>query len=97
MKQKRILKVAIIGLGAIGRTVANHIDNGNEKGAELVSLLCRDKQKHIALSGNQSAHFQSIITDNSEEFFESKPDIVIEGRRTRNFKIIWCTGINKRN
>lgn len=87
MKQQPILKVGIIGLGAIGRTVANHIDNGNEKGAKLVSLLCRDKSKHIALSTEQSAHFKSIITDNSDVFFESRPDIVIEAAGQETLKL----------
>jgi len=86
MKQKCKLKVGIIGLGAIGRTVANHIDDGHESGAELVSLLCQDKQKHLALSVKQSQHYRSIITDNSDKFFSAQPDIVIEaaGQETLN-------------
>ncbi|WP_413693996.1 aspartate dehydrogenase [Psychromonas sp. KJ10-2] len=46
--------------------------------AQLVSLLCRDKTKHIALSEGQSEHFKSIITDDIDDFFAAKPDIVIE-------------------
>lgn len=78
MKQIRTLKVGIIGLGAIGREVANRIASGGVGDAQLVSLLCRDKQKNIQLCADQSDHFKSLITDDSEVFFAAQPDIVIE-------------------
>lgn len=78
MKHNKTLKVGIIGLGAVGQTVASYIDNGQAGNVELVSLLCSDKKKNIARNKHQSEHFQSIITDSSERFFEAHPDIVIE-------------------
>lgn len=86
MKQKRTLKVGIIGLGAIGGHVANCIDKGEGGQSELVALLCRDKKKYLTLNETQSTHFKSLITDNIDDFFASKPDIVIEaaGQETLN-------------
>ncbi|WP_417696225.1 aspartate dehydrogenase [Psychromonas sp.] len=78
MKHIRKLKVGIIGLGAIGREVANRIESGKVGEAQLVSLLCRDKNKNLLLSADQSEHFKSIITDDIDEFFAAQPDIVIE-------------------
>jgi aspartate dehydrogenase len=86
MKQKSILKVGIIGLGAIGGHVANCIEKGEGGRSELVSLLCRDKDKYLAINENQSHHFRSIITDDIDAFFATKPDIIIEaaGQTTLN-------------
>jgi aspartate dehydrogenase len=78
MKQKSVLKVGIIGLGAIGGHVANCIAKGEGGRSELVSLLCRDKEKYLAINENQSNHFKSLITDDIDAFFATKPDIVIE-------------------
>jgi aspartate dehydrogenase len=86
MKKKSILKVGIIGLGAIGGHVANCIENGEGGNSELVSLLCRDKEKYLTINEKQSEHFKSIITDDINAFFAAKPDIVIEaaGQTTLN-------------
>lgn len=86
MKQANILKVGIIGLGAIGQTVANYIESGEAGNVELVSLLCRDKNKHLEKNAHQSIHFKAIITDNSEQFFAQQPDIVIEAAGQETLK-----------
>jgi len=78
MNQKQALKVGIIGLGAIGSLVATSIEKGIAGESELVSLLCRDKEKNLMLNQNESDHFKSLITDNIETFFAAKPDIIIE-------------------
>jgi aspartate dehydrogenase len=87
MKHNKTLKVGIIGLGAVGKTVASYIDNGEAGDVELVSLLCRDKHKNLARNMHQSDHFKSIITDDSELFFAQQPDIVVEaaGQGTLKF------------
>lgn len=78
MKQKPILKVGIIGLGAIGGHVANCIEKGEGGHSELVSLLCRDKEKYLMINESQSDHFKAMITDDIDVLFAAKPDIVIE-------------------
>ena len=78
MKQKSILKVGIIGLGAIGGHVANCIAKGEGGNAEIVALVCRDKEKYLAINKDQSSHFKSLITDDIETLFAAQPDIVIE-------------------
>lgn len=78
MKSKTRLKVGIIGLGAIGGHVANCIEKGEAGNAELVALVCRDKEKYLAINKDQSSHFKSLITDDIETLFAAQPDIVIE-------------------
>lgn len=78
MKSQTRLKVGIIGLGAIGGHVANCIEKGEAGNAELVALVCRNKEKYLDLNKGQSSHFKSLITDDIEALFAAKPDIVIE-------------------
>ncbi|MEP0073602.1 MAG: aspartate dehydrogenase [Marinomonas sp.] len=78
MKSQTRLKVGIIGLGAIGGHVANCIEKGEAGNAELVALVCRDKEKYLTINKDQSGHFKSLITDDIETLFAAKPDIVIE-------------------
>ncbi|MGJ8645292.1 MAG: aspartate dehydrogenase [Marinomonas colpomeniae] len=78
MKSNTKLKVGIIGLGAIGQHVANSIENGEVGKAELVSLLCRNKEKYLTINADKSEHFKLLITDSSDVFFATKPDIIIE-------------------
>ncbi|MEO9273470.1 aspartate dehydrogenase [Marinomonas sp. 5E14-1] len=78
MKSQTRLKVGIIGLGAIGGHVANCIEKGEAGNAELVALVCRDKEKYLTINKDQSSRFKSLITDDIETLFAAKPDIVIE-------------------
>ncbi len=87
MKQNDILKVGIIGYGAIGRTVADYIENGEAGKSELVSILCRNRKKHLDGNSKQTAKLKSFITDESEEFFSTKPDIIIEAAGQDTLKL----------
>lgn len=78
MKSQSTLKVAIIGLGAIGGHVANCIAKGEGGNAKLVSLLCRNKEKYLEINAHQSEAFKSLITDDISALFDAQPDIVIE-------------------
>ncbi|MDP5255011.1 MULTISPECIES: aspartate dehydrogenase [unclassified Vibrio] len=86
MKRKQTLKVAIIGLGAVGETVAVSIENGLAGNIELVSILCREKQKYIAKHGDKTPEFRALITDNYQTLLDKKPDIIVEaaGQATLN-------------
>ena len=87
MIKNNILKVGIIGYGAIGRTVADYIENGEAGKSELVSILCRNRKKHLEGNSKQTAKLKSFITDESEKFFSAKPDIIIEAAGQDTLKL----------
>ncbi|GAB3489123.1 aspartate dehydrogenase [Marinomonas epiphytica] len=72
------LKVAIIGLGAIGLKVAEAIDNQEAGKVTLVSLLCRNKIKYLDLLKNKDTEFKALITDDIQTLLAAQPDLVIE-------------------
>ncbi|TXR53373.1 aspartate dehydrogenase [Reinekea thalattae] len=78
MQSNKVLKVGIIGIGAIGFNVAKSIESGLCGSAQVVSILCRNRTKNLVTHCNESDYFKSIITDKAESFFYAKPDIVIE-------------------
>lgn len=78
MKTSNKLKVGIIGLGAIGRKVTDHLISQETHKVEIISILCRDKEKHLRLNADQSESFKALITDDHKTFFDNQPDLVIE-------------------
>lgn len=78
MKHTHSLKVAIIGLGAVGETVAASIENGLAGKVKLVSILCRDKQKYIEKHADKSTSFRALITDDYQDVLDAKPDVIVE-------------------
>jgi aspartate dehydrogenase len=57
-----MLKVGILGVGAIGRVIARALDEG-ELGATLVALADRDHARAEALSSELSSHPPVVCTD----------------------------------
>ncbi len=68
------LKLGLIGLGVIGRTVARAVLEGSAGDARVVAVLVRDAGKHA----NDVTSFPWPITDQPELFFDQPMDLVVE-------------------
>ena len=68
-------RVALVGFGAIGQTVARFIERGRSDGLQLVSVLTRDLQR---LPKQTVEEFEPIFTDSWEDLVSQHPDILIE-------------------
>lgn len=77
MNSIKPFKVAIIGLGAIGQTVADYVINKDNK-VVLSSILCRDQEKHKKLHVSKGEEFTSLITNDIDEVLAAKPDLIVE-------------------
>jgi aspartate dehydrogenase len=70
------LRVGLIGYGAIGRSVSEHIHTGNAGVATLGAVLCRDVTKHDQNEAVKAGI--ACFTDNPDEFFATGPNVIIE-------------------
>ncbi|MCV2402550.1 aspartate dehydrogenase [Marinomonas sp. C2222] len=77
MNSIKPFNVAIIGLGAIGQTVADYVINEDNKVA-LSAILCRDQEKHKKLHALKGEKFTSLITNDIDEVLAAKPDLIVE-------------------
>lgn len=67
-----MLKVGLIGYGAIGQDVARYIQEQKIKDIELKGILVRNKEKYRSPSDT------FIICDYEKEFFELDLDVIVE-------------------
>lgn len=67
-------RVAVIGFGAIGGLVAEHVSRSDGR-MELVSVLVRSLRNVV--SGSHEA-FGAVFTSEREEFLASSPDVIVE-------------------
>jgi aspartate dehydrogenase len=73
---KRISRIAIIGLGAIGRTVVDRLLEGGVTGSPPDCIALIRPQHHDALAAAYGDRMR--LTTTIDEIIESEPDIVIE-------------------
>jgi aspartate dehydrogenase len=69
----KVQRVALIGFGAIGQSVARLIAQNEKKGLRLVSVLKRDL-RHVPLAGELGP----IFTDRWTDLASARPDVVVE-------------------
>jgi aspartate dehydrogenase len=68
-----MLKVGLIGYGAIGKDVARYIKEKKAGDVELTAILIRNKEKYKILEEEGY-----IVCDNDKEFFDLGLDIIVE-------------------
>jgi aspartate dehydrogenase len=68
-----MLKIGLIGFGAIGKDVVSYIKDDKVEGAEIHSILVRDSEHYEEL---ETERF--MVLDNEETFFSSELDVIIE-------------------
>ena len=68
-------RLAVIGFGAIGRSIVEHLTVAPTPEIELVAVLMRTAQLS---SARQVVPAQSLVTDMVSEMMAARPDIVIE-------------------
>ncbi len=80
------LQIGLIGLGNVGLQVAKELVNNKDLGNyfSLKSILVRSTSKYIKIIDNDqellenSKIMKNLLTENSEEFFKDKFDVVVE-------------------
>ena len=68
-----MLKVGLIGYGAIGKDVVSYINEGKVEGAEVCAILVRNSEQYEELEDERF-----LVTDSEESFFSSGLDVIIE-------------------
>lgn len=71
----KMQRVALIGFGAIGQSVARVLRQNENGDLRLVSVLKRDLQ---GLPSEATESFGPIFTDSWEELVSDRPDVVVE-------------------
>ena len=69
------LRIGLIGLGTIGRSIAQAVGEGSAGDAKLAAVLVRDLERHRAEASGQAWK----LTNRPEEFFAQESDLVVEG------------------
>jgi aspartate dehydrogenase len=67
-----MLRVGLIGYGAIGQDVAKYIQTGKVENVQLNGILVRNKEKY------QSPNAECSICDQEQEFFDLDLDVIVE-------------------
>lgn len=68
-----MLKVGLIGFGAIGKDVLRYVERGMVPNVTIASILLRDVDKH-----RHHTIQKEILTDDEDTFFRNGLDVVIE-------------------
>lgn len=71
---KMEVKIAVAGLGAIGKTVANALDNGEIPGCSLAAVSGRDSQKSVAFVSGLSVSVPVVPLEELHQY----ADVVVE-------------------
>ena len=77
-KNHPLLRVGIIGYGAIGQTVADMIIQGTAGKATLAALLCRTPAKYRSAEYQAANDPSVLLTNDPDKFFAAPLDLVIE-------------------
>lgn len=72
MNDHPVLKIGIIGFGAIGQGIIREIEHGNAGQVQVLAVLCRTASKHIDIN------LGATLTDDAEAFFNKQYDVIIE-------------------